>query len=110
LCEHLEVEEFGTFSIHVGDSIQNAVLRRCASCKKLLTEYSEEVPSEAIVGKIRPAKEKMRSMTIVINSDLYERLEALTTEETGTHDASKIMTEIVSLGLFHFRRNKEASA
>jgi len=103
-CKHLEVGEFGAYSVRVDGKVQIITLQRCNSCKKFLTLDSEEVQAESIIEPIKAAKQNMRTMTMQINSDLYEKLQDLISKETDSLDKSRIMSEIVGLGLIQYKR------
>ncbi len=74
-------------------------LQRCSSCGKYITFEGREIPDNAIAGRVKTTKAKMRTLTAQINSELYEKLESLVERETDGKDSSKLMSEIVALGL-----------
>ena len=104
MCEHLEIEEFGAYIIRRGRAEEIATLLKCSSCGKFLTVDSEVVPEEDIVGKARVTRENMRTVTFQLNSDLYERIQKLISEEGLGEDHSKIMNELLGLGLRNYYR------
>lgn len=75
------------------------MLQRCAACNKHLTLDAREVPERAIVKRVNTSKAKMRTLTAQINSELYDKLLRLIEKETDGGDSSKIMSEIVALGM-----------
>jgi hypothetical protein len=103
LCEHLEIEEFGSYVIRRGRREETATLLKCSSCGKFLTLDSEVVSDENILGKTSITRENMRTVTVQLNSDIYERIQKLITEE-GLEDNSKVMNELLGLGLRYYRK------
>ena len=77
---------------------------RCSSCKKFLTLDSEEVPEENIVGRAMVTRENMRTVVIQLNSDIHEKIENLVSQEGGKEDPSRVMNELLALGLGHYMR------
>jgi len=59
--------------------------------------------SEDIVSRESISKSKMRTITMLLNSGVYQDLEDLLAKETGSVDSAKIMNEIVALGLKQYR-------
>jgi hypothetical protein len=59
--------------------------------------------SEDIVSRESISKSKMRTITTLLNSGVYQDLEDLLAKETGGVDSVKIMNEIVALGLKQYR-------
>lgn len=106
LCEHLEVSEFATYSIVEGDRVQTIMLQKCSSCKAYLTLDSKEVSPDHILEKINGMKVHMRTITAQINSALYEKLQELMRRETHEGDPSKIMSEIMALGIEQYRKTQ----
>ena len=81
-------------------------LQRCAQCGKYLSLDGTEISNERILGRGAAIKAKMRTITLQLNDDVYERLQNVLTRETGNNaDSTKLMTEIVSLGLKDYDRN-----
>jgi hypothetical protein len=104
-CQHLEISEFGTYSVDMGGRTQVMTLQKCAQCGKYLALDGSEVSDNRIIGREGSTKAKMRTITIQLNSDVYERLEGLLSREIGSDtDASKFMNEIVALGLKDYER------
>ena len=80
-------------------------LQKCAQCGKYLSLDGSEIPNERILGRGSAVKAKMRTITLHLNDDVYERLQNLLTKEIGgSNDMSKLMTEIVALGLNQYDR------
>jgi hypothetical protein len=105
-CQHLEISEFGTYSVDMHGKAQLMTLQKCAQCGKYLTLDGTEISNDRILGRGAAAKPKMRTVTIQLNSDVYERLEKAIAKETGNiGEASKFMSEIVALGLKEYDRN-----
>jgi hypothetical protein len=102
-CQHLEISEFGTYSVDMGGRAQVMTLQKCAQCGKYLTLDGSEISDERILGRGPGAKAKMRTLTINLNSDVYEKLEGIMARE-GDTDPSKLMNEILALGLKEFDR------
>ena len=104
-CKHLEISEFGTYSVDVGGRAQVMTLQKCAQCGKYLALDGSEISDSRIIGHEGSTKAKMRTITLHLNNDVYERLEAFMASEIGTHnDPSKVMSEIVALGLKDLER------
>jgi hypothetical protein len=104
LCEHLEIEEFGAYVIRRGGREETATLLKCSTCGKFLTLDSELVPEENILRKTSMTKEDMRTVTVQLNSDIYERIQKLIAEEGLGEDHSKVMNELLGLGLRNYRK------
>lgn len=103
LCEHLEIGEFGVFKIRRSTGEQTvATLLKCASCGKLLTLDSEVIREEDVIGRAGATRENMRTMTVQLNSDIYERIEDLLSREDMKGDLSKIINELLALGLHQY--------
>jgi len=47
----------------------------------------------------------MRTVTALLDAEMYDRLVILARSETGEENISKIMNEVVSLGLKHYGQN-----
>ncbi len=105
MCDHLEVDEFGLYSIDVGGEVQAITLQRCIQCSEFLTLDSKIVPKDSIIERIVSTKENMRTLRSEINSEVYEKLQDLIRQEIGDNrDPSLIMSEIIAMGLIHYRR------
>ncbi len=104
MCEHLEVSEFGTYSIILDGRIQTIMLQRCSSCNSYLTLDSKQVPAGQILEKINGTKTHMRTVTAQINGELYEKLQDVMRKEMDGRDTSKIMSEIVALGIEQYMK------
>jgi hypothetical protein len=102
LCEHLEIDEFGRYSLTSEGTTLVTMLQRCGACGKYLTMDGKPVSEDAIVRKENIAKAKMRTLTVQINSALYDKLQTLVEKETDDQDSSKIMSEILALGITHY--------
>jgi len=103
LCEHLEIGEFGVFKIRRGGGEQvAATILKCASCGKLLTLDSEIIREEDVIGRAGTTRENMRTMTVQLNGDIYERIEDLSSREDIKGDLSKITNELLALGLHQY--------
>jgi hypothetical protein len=104
-CQHLEISEFGTYSVDVGGRAQVMTLQKCAQCGKYLALDGSEISDSRIIGRGGSTKAKMRTITLQLSSDVYERLEAFMASEIGKqNDPSKMMSEIIALGLKDFER------
>ncbi len=80
-------------------------LQKCAQCGKYLTLDGSEISDERIIGRGGSTKAKMRTITLQLNNDIYERLETFMASEIGKQaDPSKLMSEIVALGLKDYER------
>jgi len=102
LCEHLEIEEFGAYVIRRGKREETATLLKCSSCGKFLTLDTKVVPKRNILGKTSMARENMRTVTVLLNSDIYERIQKLIGEESLRGNQSKVMNELLGLGLHYY--------
>jgi hypothetical protein len=102
LCRHLEIEEFGAYIIRRGKREEIATLLKCSSCGKFLTLDSKVVPQRNIREKTSMTRENMRTVTIQLNSDIYERIQKLIGEESLTDNRSKVMNELLGLGLHYY--------
>lgn len=105
LCRHLEVSGFSSFTVDFGGTTQIMTLQKCSDCDEYLTLDGLVVPSERILSRETSTKAKMRTITAQLNSGLYEKLEALAASETGSKDPSKILNEVVGIGLKHYKHN-----
>jgi hypothetical protein len=104
LCQHLEVNEIGRYSVAVGEGqLQQIMLLRCSSCLRYITMDGSEVPSGAVVSRENMSRAKMRTVTALLNGDVHKELEELVASETGGGDSSKIINEIVALGLKQYK-------
>jgi hypothetical protein len=104
-CRHLEVHDFGTYSVDTDDTVQVMTLQKCSLCGAFLTLGGSLVPNNRILSREPLKKAKMRTITAQLNSEVYDRLLNLATEETGEKGVSNIMNEVVALGLKHYRQN-----
>jgi hypothetical protein len=102
LCRHLEIEEFGAYVIHRGRKEEIATLLKCSSCGKFLTLDSKVVPERNILEKTSMTRENMRTVTTQLNSDIYERIQKLIGEESPAENRSKIINELLGLGLHYY--------
>jgi hypothetical protein len=104
-CRHLEVHEFGTYSVDMDDTIQVTTLQKCSLCGANMTLGGSIVPDKRILSREPMKNAKMRTITAQLNSELYDRLHNLAAAETGEKGVSNIMNEVVALGLKHYRQN-----
>lgn len=104
-CQHLEISEFGTYSVDTGGKSRVITLQKCAQCGKYLSLDGSEISTERILSRGGPVKAKMRTVTLHLNDDVYEKLETFLAKEIGNSDTSKLMSEIVALGLKQYDRN-----
>ena len=105
MCEHLEVGEFGVFKIErAGGKQVVATLLKCASCGKLLTLDCQVIREEDVVERLGMTRENMRTLTVQLNSDIYEKIEDLTSREDTRGDLSKITNELLALGLHQYTK------
>jgi hypothetical protein len=98
------VSEFATYAVAVGNVVQAMMLQRCSSCGEYLTLDSRQISSSQILEKIGGTKSRMRTVTMQVNSELYERLEELIKKETDGKNNSKIMSEILGLGIQQYKK------
>jgi len=108
-CQHLNTAEFGYYTFRRGSTEQAGTLMKCSSCGKFLTLDSREIPSESVVGRTGVPKENMRSAVVQLNSDIYEKIETLSREEGGKDGEeyfSKLLNELLGLGLHHYTRER----
>ena len=103
-CQHLEISEFGTYSVDMGGKTQVITLQKCGLCGKYLRLDGSEISDERILGHGGATKAKMRTVTLHLNSDVYERLELVLSREIGKDDPSRLMSEIVALGLKDYEK------
>jgi hypothetical protein len=103
LCEHLEIDEFGTYTIRGGKKEETASLMKCGSCGKFLTLDSKIIPKRNIVRKVSATRENMRTITVQLNGDIFERIQNLSSGNLG-EDKSKVMNELLGLGLRYYHR------
>jgi hypothetical protein len=105
-CQHLEISEFGTYSVDVGGKAQVMTLQKCAQCGMYLSLDGSEISTARILSRGGAVKAKMRTVTLHLNDDVYERLESFLSKEIGDNtDTTKLMSEIVALGLKQYDRN-----
>ena len=69
-----------------------------------MTLDSEVVSDENILGKTSITRENMRTVTVQLNSDIYERIQKLISEESLRENQSKVMNELLGLGLRNYYR------
>lgn len=101
----MEISEFGTYSVDVGGRAQVMTLQKCAQCGKYLALDGSEISDDRILSRGGSTKAKMRTITLQLNNDVYEKLEAFMATEIGRQtDPSKLMTEIIALGLKDYER------
>jgi len=103
LCKHLEVDNFGVYSIAVSGKLEHNTLLRCSSCEKYVTLDGREIDEDAIVSRKSMSRNKLRTITAQLNSMTYQELEDLVARETAGNDTSKLMNEIVALGLKQYK-------
>ena len=104
MCEHLQVSDFRAYMIQTNGKKHVSTLEKCVSCGEFLTLDSEVIPKESIIAPATSAKGNMRTMRMQINSDLYDRVLDLIESERLGYESSKIMTELIGLGLHHYSR------
>ncbi len=81
-------------------------LQKCAQCGKYLSLDGAEISNDRILGRGAAIKAKMRTITLQLNDDVYERLQNVMAKEIGNNtDTTKLMSEIVALGLKDYDRN-----
>ncbi len=105
VCRHLEVHEFGTYSVETSSGIQVMTLQKCSSCGAFLTLGGVSISEKRILSREPLKKAKMRTMTAQLNSELYDRLVNLAAAETGEKEVSNIMNEVIALGLKHYQQH-----
>jgi hypothetical protein len=105
VCRHLEVHDFGTYSVDMSGTVQVMTLQRCSKCGTFLTLGGSRVPDSRILSREPLKKSKMRTVTAQINSEVYDRLLNLAAAETGKKGVSNIMNEVVALGLKHYSQH-----
>lgn len=93
----------------MGGKTQVMTLQKCGQCGKYLRLDGSEVSEERILSRGGATKAKMRTVTLHLNSDVYERLERVLAREIGKDDPSGLMNEIVSLGLTDYEKVKSSS-
>ncbi len=79
-------------------------LQKCSDCSQYLTLDGSVVPAERIISRENGSKAKMRTLTVQVSGDLYEDLQSFAQAETGSKDASKLLNEIIALGLRDYKR------
>ncbi len=104
-CEHLEVNEFGNFSVDLEGVVHVITLQKCSSCGKYITFDGLEVPTRSILSVESPIRGSMRTVPALLDAEMYDRLLHLARSETGEENVSKIMNEVVALGLKHYRQD-----
>jgi hypothetical protein len=108
-CEHLEVSEFGTYLVKVDGIAQVTTLQKCSSCGKHLLLNGDEVHSNRIIPAESAINQRMRTVTALLDSEIYDRLAHLARNETGEENISKIMNEVVALGLKYYKQQMTIS-
>ncbi|HXQ91924.1 MAG TPA: hypothetical protein VN739_02885 [Nitrososphaerales archaeon] len=103
-CAHLEVSQFGTYSVKFDGIAQVTTLQKCSNCGKFLTLNGIEVPSNRILSTESTSRKRMRTVNVLLDSEMYDRLVHLARSETGEENISKIMNEIVALGMKHYKQ------
>lgn len=76
-------------------------LQKCAQCGKYLALDGSEISDQRIISRGGSTKAKMRTVTMHLNTDVYERLEEFMSREI---DHAKLMNEIIALGLKDYER------
>ena len=105
-CQHLEISEFGTYSVDMGGKAQLMTLQKCADCGAYLSLDGSEISQDRIVSREGAVKAKMRTVTLHLNVDVYEKLENFLAKEVGDYaDTTKLMSEIIALGMKQYERN-----
>jgi len=104
-CKHLEVSEFGTYSVDLNGIVQVVSLQKCNSCGKFITFDGVEVPANRILSAESPVRKRMRTVSALLDAEMYDRLVHLARSETGEENISKIMNEVVALGLKHYKQH-----
>lgn len=107
-CKHLEISEFGTYSVDLDGVLQVMTLQKCSSCGKYITFDGVEVPASRIVSAESPIRKRMRTVTAPLDAEMYDRLVRLARSETGEENVSKIMNEVVALGLKYYNQQLTA--
>ena len=103
-CDHLEVSEFSELFPGTRGRWQIVTLQKCNNCGKFLTFEGLEVPPGRILSAEAPLRGRMRTVTAQLDAETYDRLLHLARSETGEENISKIMNEVVALGLKHYRQ------
>jgi hypothetical protein len=104
-CEHLEVSEFGTYSVDLDGVLQIVTLQKCNNCGKYITVEGMEISTGQVIQAEIPQRKRMRSVTAVLDAEIYDRLVHLASSETGEENVSKILNEVVALGLKYYGRH-----
>ncbi|MCL5066855.1 MAG: hypothetical protein M1368_00690, partial [Thaumarchaeota archaeon] len=104
MCKHLEVSEFSTHVVDFGGKTQVMTLQKCSDCNQYLTLDGSVVPADKIISREPGSKAKMRTVTVQMSSDIYEELQSLALSEIGSEDASKIVNEIIAMGIKDYKR------
>jgi ABC-type ATPase with predicted acetyltransferase domain len=110
-CSHLEVDRFESCFVvdgmGKGKKTRVVTLQHCTRCGRYLTADGKAVPEELIVGRANVPKEGIpnaRTLVVNLNSDVYDKLVDLV-DESEVSDPTKLMSEVVGLGIVEFRRN-----
>lgn len=104
-CQHLEVSDFSTYSVDLAGKVQVMTLQRCSQCGKYLTLNGTEVPNESILGREAAVKPKLRTITLQLNSDVYDSLKTVIARDTRG-DPTTIANDIVAMGLRDYKHLK----
>ena len=90
----------------MGGKPQVMTLQKCAQCGKYLSLDGSEISNDRILSRGGGVKAKMRTVTLQLNDDVYEKLESFLAKEIGNSvDSTKLMSEIVALGISQYDRN-----
>lgn len=76
-------------------------LQKCAQCGRFLALDGSEISDQRIISRGGSTKANMRTVTMHLNTDVYERLEEFMSSEV---DHEKLMNEIVALGIKDYER------
>jgi hypothetical protein len=60
------------------------------------------VPEENVVRRVSVTRENMRTMTVQLNSDIYDKIQKLTSEGGERQDPSIVVNELLALGLWKY--------
>ena len=103
ICQHLEVDNFGIYSVNLAGRLEHVTLLRCSLCGRYVTLDGREISEDAIVSRRSMSRTKLRTLTAQLNAVTFQELEDLVAKETEGSDASKLMNEIVALGLKQYK-------
>jgi len=66
---------------------------------------SEIIPKEDVVRRASLSRENMRTVTVQLNSDIFDRIQKLAREEEESReDLSKVTNELLGLGLRNYNK------